>query len=163
MSLDAIAGFLCGWLALCAFTLHIVSSPRRRAWMTIPEYVRRGFLVVGVTFTWRSVNFFSVADAEPATLGHINAEGMIALIGLTYLVSAMAWWVFRDVLPNRWWERIEWMRKQAHAMPDAAPVILAQHEVANVARASGVATIGAGEGPEAVAREVPRRRKAAGQ
>jgi xanthine/uracil permease len=80
LNLDVAAGVLTGWIALALFSLHVISSPRHRTWMTIPEYVRRGFLLTGAMFTWRSVNFFSVAGAAGVFLGHINAEGMMALV-----------------------------------------------------------------------------------
>lgn len=155
--LQLIAALLWGWLALCVFTLHIISSPKRRNWATIPEYVRGGFLVTGVMATWRSVNLIDLAD-QPAAIGRINAEGMLALLAITYTVTALAWWTFRRVLPGRWWERLGWMEHEARSHPNAAPVILEAHELADVSRATGVRTASAGEGAEAVVREGRRGR-----
>jgi hypothetical protein len=158
LNLDIAAGVLTGWIALALFSLHVISSPRHRTWMTIPEYVRRGFLVTGAMFTWRSVNLFSVAGSD-VILGHINAEGMMALISVTYTVSALAWWIFTGLLPARTWERLQWAQRHARDHAETVPLMMTQAEVANVARASGTPTVGPNEGPEAVEREAAHGRE----
>jgi len=159
MSLDTLAGIMCGWLALCVFTLHIVSSPLRHNWMNIPGYVRFGFLVTGVLFTWRSANLFTLGlDPTSTRAGHVNEEGMFALLALTYLASALAYWVFNKYLPGRGWERLAWLQTLMKHNHQMVPVPLTAHEVSDVARAAGMSTVEAGEDATAVVREAPRQR-----
>ena len=160
LNLDAGASALCGIIALCVFTLHIVSSPKRHNWMTIPEYVRGGFLGVGVLMTWRSVNFLTLANQSPVpTMGRINAEGMLALLGMTYMVLAVTVWVVTDILPERSWDRLNWVRLIMKRRPDMVPLPLSVHEIHDVARASGAQAIEPGEGSKAVVREAVRAPK----
>jgi hypothetical protein len=159
LNLDVAAGVLTGWIALALFSLHVISSPRHRTWMTIPEYVRRGFLLTGAMFTWRSVNFFSVAGAAGVFLGHINAEGMMALVSVTYMVSALTWWMFTGLLPNHTWERLQWAEARARSHPETVPLMLTPAEVIGVSRAGGTPTIAPNEGPEAVEREAAHGRR----
>lgn len=155
MILDTMAGTLCGAVAVGAFSIHVISSRERRNWMTIPQYVRRGILLCGIMFTWRSVNFFSIAEA-PGGLGHINAEGMMALVVFAYTIWAIAIWQFRAQLPAKSWERIQWVEAQTRANPDLTPILMPMDEIVSVARATGAGAVGPGEGPEVVGRETAR-------
>lgn len=137
MTLDALASLLCGWLALCLFGLHVISSPKRQHWMTLPEYVRRGLLVTGVMFTWRSVNFATLGGHDMEA-GHINVEGMMALIAITYTITAVAVWLGRKILPARGWARLSWVERKEREDPQAVPVVLAADEVLDLARAKGI-------------------------
>lgn len=157
LNLDAIAGVLTGWAALCLFTLHVVSSPRQRNWMTIPEYVRGGFLVSGVMFTWRSANFFTVAKASLVVPGHVNAEGIMALAAITYTMTALAWWRLRSVSAPRAWDRAAWGAGEARGDPQLVPVMMRADEVIDLHRAMGTPTFAPGEGPDAMLREARRR------
>ena len=134
MSLDLIASIGCFWLALIVFMLHVVSSPRRRSWMTIPEYVRRGFLVTGAMFLWRAANF---ASLKPSQLGHANAEGLMALFALIYTITALAVWVVRARLGNQGWARLEWLRELMRQHPEIVPAPMTLTEVAETHRALG--------------------------
>lgn len=155
LNLDMVAAACCGWLALCLFTLHVVSSPKRHSWMTIPGYVRRGFLVTGVMLTWWSANLFSVAGTAIGS-GHFNAQGLMALGAATYTVSALAWWVLRGYLPKRGWDRLHWFQREAQAHPGVAPVALSAEDVTAVSRAAGIVSLGPRESGEAFVREVAR-------
>ncbi|MCR5875184.1 hypothetical protein LRS10_13885 [Phenylobacterium sp. J426] len=156
MILDMVAGALCGAVALGAFSIHVISSRHRRNWMTIPQYVRRGVLLCGVMFTWRSVNFFSIAESAEG-LGHINAEGMMALVVITYTIWALAVWLFRATLPTPGWDRVEDTQHKLREEPGLAPVMMTLPDVVKVAQASGLPAVGPGEPPEAVIREGKRR------
>lgn len=137
MTLDWIASLLCGLAALCMFTLHIISSPKRTPWMNLPEYVRIGLAVTGAMFMWRSVNFTSIAH-EPLVLGHINAEGIMALVCFTYLIAAITFWVIRSVLPANVRFRSLWATSTMKDDPDLRPVMLTTEETVKVAQASGI-------------------------
>lgn len=156
MNLDTYAGLLCGVLAISLFSLFIVSSPKRRLWLTIPAYVRGGFLMTGFLMMWRSVNFLSLANST-APLGHINAEGMMPLLALTYTMTAFSlhWW--RRSLPAPGWDRVEHVQDQMRHGADAVPVMMTGREVRDVARASGLPTTEPGEGAGGVARELRRQ------
>lgn len=99
-------------------------------------------------FMVRSVNFFSIAP-QMEVLGHINAEGMMALIAMTYTISALAFWMVCKMLPERARRRLEWVEQQERENPDLAPVLMPTPEIAKVAKAVGIeAAVPPGQGPE---------------
>jgi len=132
--LDLIAALGCGWLALILFALHVVSSPSRRSWMTIPEYVRHGFAVTGCVFLVRAANF---ATLQPEALGHANAEGLMVLLALVYTVTALAVWVVRARLKNQGWSRLDWLRGLMADHPEVVGGPMTMTEVADTCRAMG--------------------------
>lgn len=105
-----IVGVLCLWIAWVACSLHVLSNPQRQADFTIPEYVRRGFIMVAMMLLWKGVNAFSLVDDFPPNApGHMNAEGVMAFAALAYLGgSGLLWAVrtrfgaeaFRSMLPG---------------------------------------------------------------
>lgn len=161
MILDIFAGSLCGAVALGSFSIHIISSRQRRNWMTIPQYVRNGILLCGVMFTWRSVNFFSIAKS-PDVLGHINAEGMMALVVFTYTIWAIAVWLFRAQLPAPGWDRVHDAERSIRRDPQLAPLLMPVPDVVKVAQAAGVPAVAPAEPAEAIVREA-RRARSGGQ
>lgn len=146
MSLDAVAAVLCGLVCLGCFTLHVVSSPARGHWLTLPEYVRFGFLVTGAMFLWRAVNFASLVRA-PQPLGHINAEGMMALIAMAYTITALAFYVVRRSLTPQARSRVDWVEAVERDNPELAPVMMAPRELTEAARARGIPAVGPQAGP----------------
>lgn len=153
MNLDLIAGGLSGIVALGAFAIHVYSSPKRGKWMTIPEYVRGGFLVTGFMFMWWSVKFVSVAGSS-TPLGHINGEGIMAMGAAAYTIAALATWVVASALPDLAWGRLSWFEGFARRHQGAMP---AKAEVVEAVRARGYPAVAPGEGPDAVWREGPPR------
>lgn len=141
MNLDWIASALCGVIALCLFLLHVFSSPRRLPWVTLPEYVRCGLLLTGIMFTWRSVNFTTIAN-EPLSLGHINAEGMMALGCFAYTVGSLVFWMLLTVMPGKARIRAEWVKQQMARDPDLAPVLMPTQEVVATAKQKGLRAVG---------------------
>lgn len=154
MILDYIAGssliFLC---AVCSL-LHYISSPKRGMWFTPPEHFRTALLTVAAMFLWRGVNFFS--QSPTATLGHINAVGVMSFISLVGLgISAMAWTVPARLKAHAW-ERLRWIFWELHHNPNLRPILVTNDEITDIAHAVGQAAVGAGEPPSAVGREGPR-------
>ena len=129
LNLDLLAAGLCGMIAVCVFSLHVVSSPKRKAWITLPEYVRRGFLVVGLMFTWRSVNFLSIAPDPMIQPGHINAEGMMATFALAYMVGACAVCYWRASFHDRQADRITWAARAAQRDARLIPLVMDRDDV----------------------------------
>jgi hypothetical protein len=138
MNLDFVAAALCGWVALCVFGLHIVSSPRRHRWMTLPEYVRRGLLVTGAMFTWRSVNFATLRGGQIGQPGHINIEGVMASLALAYMVTSLVFWAASRHLPGKGWERLRWVERKERESEANVPVIMTAAEVETHARSKGL-------------------------
>jgi hypothetical protein len=137
MNLDPFAAILTGWAAICLFLLYHFSNPRHDRWMNMPGYVRRGLAATGGLFMWRSVNFLTIPPADISPVGHINPEGFIALIALTYTVTALAIWsgVFKR-LPVRGWSRIHWAERQVRQ--GRAPVMLDPEQLVELAKSEGV-------------------------
>jgi hypothetical protein len=152
VNLDILAGIFCIWIAVCICGLHVVSSPKRHNWMTIPEYVRRGLFVTAGMFLWRGTDFLTHAG-EIGGLGHINAVGIMSSVTLAYTVSAIAFWALRGTLPDSSWSRLQAAQRLTRDNPGTVPVLLTPHHAAEVSRAAGIPTVEAGEGPEAVWRE----------
>lgn len=155
MTLDTVAGLLCLWMAFCIFGLFVVSSTKRRNWMNIPEYVRRGFIVSGAMFAWRGFNFLSLEGVMSAP-GHINAEGLMATVAMAYTITALTVWQASAKLPIRAWERLQHAARVMRRDPNAVPVLVQASDITDIAHASGQPAVGPNEGPAAVAREGPR-------
>lgn len=151
MNLDQVASALCAWIAAIVFALWLVSSPGRKAWLDLPPSVRRGLLLTGAMFTWRAVNFASLAPQPEPQRGQINAEGVLASAALAYLVTALALWVVRRQLPGLVFDRLRFAEKAITEDPDLVPVMLRPTEVIELSRAQGLATLA----PNAGAQEVP--------
>jgi hypothetical protein len=137
MNLDVIVAVGCGWIAVALFALHVISSPRRHGWMTLPEYVRKGLIVTGATFTWRSVNLFTLPQ-PPSEPGHVNAIAVIATLAMAYTITALTWWAVRKFLPGKGWFRLEWVERVERERPDLAPVMMEPDDLEHAARARGI-------------------------
>jgi hypothetical protein len=107
--------------------------------------------------TWWSVNLVSVSGSH-LPLGHMNPPGMMALGALTYMITALAHWIYLGQLPSRAWSGIERIRDRLRRDPAAIPVALNDHQVCVVARDEGIATLEPAEGPDGLVREVEGRR-----
>lgn len=147
MNLDLAAAVLCGFMTLCLFALHIVSSPGRKAWISLPEYLRRGILLTGVVFFIWSLNFTRL---QPASLGHINADGVVALVCLAYLFGAFTWFVASNHLPQFSWDRLAWIKREEQRDPTKVPVMHTPAEVAAMATKSGIPAVPPGADVNAV-------------
>lgn len=138
MNLDSLAALLCGWMAVCVFGLHIVSSPKRKHWMTLPEYVRRGLVVTGTMFVWRSVNLATLAPSPPEWgPGHINVEGVMAALAMTYMVTSLVVWAWRRHLPGKGWDRAAWVEHELAGSEAKVAVVMTQRELEDHARGEG--------------------------
>lgn len=139
LNLDILAALLSGWLAMALFALHAISSPKRHNWMTLPEYVRKGLWCTGATFMVRSVNFVTLApDTGIIEPGHVNAEGMVALIAITYTATALTFWAARRYLPAPLWMRMQWLERAEREHPERIPVPLTPAQIEEVARSEGI-------------------------
>jgi hypothetical protein len=145
IDLDFLAAVLCGLVAVCLFSLHVLTSPSRRNWMTLPEYVRRGLFATGVLFMLRSVNFTAL---PPDGIGHINAEGVLVLVTLAYTVGAITLWVGGKVLAAPGWDRVRHAERQIRADPSQVPVMMSTDEVIDTHSLLGGQVVGPGGGAE---------------
>jgi MFS superfamily sulfate permease-like transporter len=137
MNLDLLAAICCGLMAGCLFALHAISSPKRHNWFTMPEYVRKGLLLTGATLTWRSVNLLTLPQ-PPAERGHVNAEGMLVTLALTYLIVALTVWAARRYLPGKGWLRLHWAERVERDHPELALAPVTSEEMEHLARAKGL-------------------------
>lgn len=145
INLDELAGLLCGWMAICIFGLHVMSSRSRKRWMDVPQYVRWGLAFTGTAFMVRSVNFFTNGSPD---FGHINFEGLGATLTLAYTVTALtAWWGLR-FMPGLGWDRVAWVTTILRRHPGRAPVMMTLPEVVETANALGVPAVD-GQAPPA--------------
>lgn len=136
MNLDIFAGLLCGVCAACFFSLWSVTNPKRRTWRSMRLHIRGGFLVTGVMFFWRSVDFLEGAQAT-THLGHINAVGMMPLVTMTYTFAALAWSWYSEQLPGPGWHRLEWVRGVFANEPETVLAPATRAEVIKHAEAEG--------------------------
>lgn len=139
-ALDLLVSFLCGWMAVICFGLHRLTSPTRVIWRTWPEYVRKGLLVTGGCFTWRSVNLTSISPT-PFGPGHINAEGAMLSLTLAYTITALAFYVAKNHLPARWWERFAWMEDEVARDPSIIPVMSTAADLGRIGEVTGATAL----------------------
>ena len=117
VNLDWVASVLSGLCALIMFTFHVVTSPQRKHWISLPEYIRTGIFLTGALFMWRSANFTVIAGDSEVELGHINAEGLLLLTCLTYVFGALAFHIVRRTYPPRVWQRLGYIAELARRHP----------------------------------------------
>lgn len=117
INLDWVASVLSGFCALVMFTFHVVTSPARKHWISLPEYIRTGIFFTGALFMWRSVNLTVIAGDPDVMLGHINPEGLLLLMCLCYVMTTLAFYVIRRTYPPRVWERLGYISKMATCKP----------------------------------------------
>jgi hypothetical protein len=113
LNLDLIAGCLCILLSTACFAIHIMTSPKHRVWLNLPEYVRGGIFLTGTLMVFRGINFIGMSDKPIDRLGHINAEGLLPLIVLTYTLTALSVHILRQTYPSRVWDRLRFFEHRA--------------------------------------------------
>ena len=145
MNLDVLAAPLCAWMGFCLGVLHIVSDPKMKPWMPIPDYVRWCFFAGAMVFLWRSVNL--VTNGSPDK-GHVNVEGFVLSIVLTCLFTALAYWIGGRVLVDHGWERVTWTEGFIRRRPDHAPVMMTQGAMAAAILAKGGEAVGPDAPPQ---------------
>lgn len=155
MTLDAFTGMLCIWMALCFAAAFTFLSRKATKWITAPEYVRIGLVVVSLMFLWRGANLLSLSGSSLPVAGHANAEAAMATISMAYLVTSVSVWIAASVMPNHAWERLAWVKKMLRKTPDRAPILVDPVEAAH---AAGFQATGPREGAHAVVRESRRVR-----
>lgn len=113
LNLDILASVFCIILAMSCFAIHILTSPRHRVWLNLPEYVRGGIFVTGALMFFRGINFYGLAANPTVPLGHVNIEGLMPLIVLTYTMTALSVHVIRQTYPGRLWDRLRFFESVA--------------------------------------------------
>jgi hypothetical protein len=147
MDLDPIAGWLCATTAAAVFYLHAASSPDRKSWISLPPYVRFGFVAAGATFTLRSVDFFSIAGKD-VSRGHINFFGILSAAALAYLAVVSVICVYRSRMRNGQWHATQEAVETLQADPDAVLAVIPKSHAVPVLRTLGAVAAGPGEPPE---------------
>lgn len=154
--LDVMTGLLCIWMAVCACFVLVFSAPHRRKWMNIPEYVRITIRLMVVAMVWRGVNFLSLAGQPDILPGRANVEALLGYMALASFISALTFWIGTAVLPDKAWERLDWVRTMLRAKPTARPLVIEESEVVEIAHASGIPAVSGTAGKQAVYEEAPR-------
>lgn len=150
--MDWIAAVLTFIAAGALFTFHVITSPSRRNWFTLPEYIRKGIFIAGAMMLWRSVNF-TVIDAEDA--GHANPEALMALATTTYLFCAGVFYAVSRTYPARVWDRLNYITHLASCGGQSKKA--EQGAVLTDLAMSGMKVIPPGAGPESVTQAIDNR------
>lgn len=148
---DTLASLLCGLIALCLFTLHIVSSPKRDRWMTLPALVRFSILPAAIVFLLRAVNFHYISP-DPWARGHINLEGFLAIATVAYMMLSLTVWIVFDHMKDKGWDRVWWVKQMEKSSPGQVPVMMDKEDVVQTLTFLGTPSVG----PQAPPREAIR-------
>ncbi len=154
MMLNLVVSLCTGWIAVNLFLLDVISGPRHRLWIVLPNYVRWGVRVSGAGFLLRSANLLTLLPSSP--VGNVNLEAVGVTLALTYTITAVVAFYWARQMPPHAWDRLEWVRSVLLREPTAAPVFLTAAEVTKVAHGVGAAAVGPGQGGEAVVLEAAR-------
>ena len=149
--MDWIAASLAFIAAGALFSFHVITSPSRRNWFTLPEYIRKGICIAGAMLLWRSVNF-TVIDAEDP--GHANPEALMALATTTYLFCAGVFYAVSKTYPARVWDRLNYITHLASCGGQSKKA--EQGAVLTDLAMSGMKVIPPGAGPESVTAAIDR-------
>lgn len=153
--LDLIAAILVGLMAVCAFSLDIVSSPQKSRWMSLPSLIRWQVRVTGGILMVRSVNLFSLAQKPGPLAGQVNLISLACWVCLAATVFSLTLYVLNHRLPAKAWDRISFVLKTMRQQPDTVPVMVKSADVITMHRATGQPAA-AGTDPSAVPHELPR-------
>lgn len=106
--LDITAGIFCFIMAASCIVLHIMTTPRHKVWLNLPEYVRVGIFFTACLMVYRGMNLIGLST-RPAAYGHANVESLLSLIFVTYTITAITAHVLSRTYPARLWDRMRFL------------------------------------------------------
>lgn len=113
MNLDWAASLACLITAISFFTLHVISSPRKQHWMTLPAAVRLPLFVAGATFLYRAANLVSLAIEYPDGVGHITWPALGASVALSTAMASLTIHALSMAYSPKVWARLRWIHELA--------------------------------------------------
>lgn len=134
--IDAIGGFLCLLIALALFTIHIVSSKKKKPWIVLPEPLRWSLAVTGFLFMVRGVGL-SAAET-PISGQHIPPLALLTTLSLATTVCGLAIWIVGAHFPVGVWDRFAFAFKREREDPGLIPLVMAPDDVPRAAEAIGI-------------------------
>lgn len=103
--LDVAAGIFCFIMAASCIVLHILTTPKHKVWLNLPEYVRVGIFFTACLMIYRGMNLVGLST-KPESFGHANVESLLSLVFVTYTITAIAAHVLSRTYPARLWDRM---------------------------------------------------------
>lgn len=119
-------------MAMSCIVLHILTSPKHKAWLNLPAYVRWGVFFTACLMVYRGMNLFGLST-RPERLGHANIESLLSLIFVTYTITALAVHVISRTYPARLWDRMRFFESVMKCRRDRRPDVLAAGVLAEIA------------------------------
>jgi hypothetical protein len=106
-------------MAVALSVLHILSSPKHRRWLTLPQYVRLGFFVTALGMLFRGVDLLNLSrpEASTASPGHIDGVGFVLTCSMSFTICALAFHAICNSCAPSVRARIESIERLARAGP----------------------------------------------
>jgi hypothetical protein len=134
--IDLIGGLLCLLIALALFTIHIVSSPRKKPWIGLPKALRWSLCVTGWLFLVRGVGLS--ATETPISGQHMPPLGLLTTLSLATTVCGLAVWIVGAHFPGGVWDRFAFAFKRERENPGLIPLVMTPDDVTRAAEAIGI-------------------------
>ena len=116
---DLPTAILCLVMAAALCELFALSSPKHKKWLSLPWYVRLGFLATAVGMGARGAELFSLSSpsGSSAVQGHVDPAGFLLTISMTFTFVALAAHAILSSLPVPIRCKIERAERLAHIKP----------------------------------------------
>jgi hypothetical protein len=155
MILTFLAAIAVGLMAVSAFTLDIMSSPKESRWMSLPKLIRWEIRLTATVLMIWSVNLVDLSNQPAPAVGQVNLVILAALACLAVTVVSLTVYAINMKLPARAWERVAYVVRTMRQRPNQVPVMMSTTEVLEAHHAAGQAAV-AGDDPAAVPKEGSR-------
>lgn len=139
-TIDLIGGLASGLIALALFTVEIVSSPKRKLWVQLPEPLRWSIRVTGALMMIRGASLTAVAT--PFSGQHMPPLALLTSVSMCVTIWGVTWWIishnFKD---KRVWSRLIYALSAEQKHPELIPANVTPDEIIALAEARGIVVL----------------------
>ena len=139
-ALDLIGAGVSGLIAVALFTIEIVTSPKRKLWVQLPEPLRWSLRVSGMLMMIRGVSLTVVET--PFSGQHMVPLALLTWISMCVTICGVAWWIVsHSFTDKRVWSRLAFALAAEQKDPGLIPVNVTPAEVISLAEAHGIVVL----------------------
>lgn len=137
--IDVLGGVCCGLIAAALYSVDIVSAPKRKGWLKLPELLRWSIRVTATLMLLRGVGL-SMSDT-PISGQHIPPFALLTSISLCGTVCGAAYWVVTRHFPDHVWDRLAHAFRAERNDPTLVPLVMSRGDVERAAEGQGIVVL----------------------